>query len=90
MEASVRTSGPVLSDMEPSLVQITLLTGPPLELQVREKLTSFDSCPDVNWRAFVRGITIATACVHTTIDVKMVSGSAVPDQSFNSLFSILV
>ena len=93
MEASVRTSGPLLSNLEPSLVQVTLLTGPPDELQVREKLTSTDSCPDVRWKAFVRGITIAIASVHTTIVVMVVDQhrrSAVPHQSFNLLFSLLV
>ena len=60
MEASVRTSGPLLSNLEPSLVQVTLLIGPPDELQVREKLTSTDAAADVSWKASVSGATIAT------------------------------
>ena len=71
MEVSVRTSGPVLSSKKPSLVQVILLTGPPDELQVREKLTSTDTCADVSSKTLV--VTIATACVHNM----MVSGSAV-------------
>ena len=49
METSVRTSGPVLSSNKPSLVQTTLLTGPPVELHVRENVTSTESISDVSW-----------------------------------------
>ena len=68
VEASVRTSGPVLSSTKPSLVQITLLTGPPDELQVREKVISTDSWIDVSWNEFVSATTIATACSHININ----------------------
>ena len=46
----MRTSGPVLSNKKPSLVQVTLQTELPDELQVREKfnLTSMESWDDVN------------------------------------------
>ena len=39
----MRSSGPVLSSKKPSVVQTTLLAGPPIELQVREKVISVDN-----------------------------------------------
>ena len=58
------------------------LIGPPDELQVREKLTSIDSCADVSWKAFVKGVTIATATIVVMV-VDQHTRSVVPDQSFN-------
>ena len=61
MEAFVRTSGPVLSSNKPSLVHITLLTGPPVVLQVREKEMLVESRDDVRRKLMVM-CTIEFAC----------------------------
>ena len=64
METSVRTSGPVLSSNKPSLVQITLLTGPPVELHVSENVTSTESISDVSWNGSdVRAIVAAVKII---------------------------
>ena len=63
VETSVRTSGPVLSSNKPSLVQITLLTGPPVELHVRENVTTTKSISDVSWNEFLLLMIVATMCV---------------------------
>ena len=63
---SVKTSGPVFSSKKPSLVQLTPLTGPPDELQVRVKVISTDPWTDVSWNVLVSGATIATTRVKVT------------------------